>query len=127
MTKNEVMQRLIDALDKNDNYAQVIALAEIRTALAQPEQKPHGYLQLKNAKFYYELEGVIDHKNYLPLYTAPPQRKPLNEREIELIDDMIEVQLIHAERCDSMPNRAMAEKQKRWNMERVELLTKLKE
>lgn len=48
------------------------------------------------------------------------------EREIELIDEMIEVQLIHSERLDSIPNRAMADKQKGWNMERVALLQKIK-
>ena len=37
--EREVMQRLIDALDKNDNYAQAMALAEIRAALAQPEKE----------------------------------------------------------------------------------------
>lgn len=50
----------------------------------------------------------------------------MTDRELELIDGMIEVQLTHAERCDSIPNRAMAEKQKGWDMERVELLKKLR-
>lgn len=50
----------------------------------------------------------------------------LTEREIELIDGMIEVQLDHAERCDRIANRTMADKQKGWDMERVELLRKLK-
>ena len=49
----------------------------------------------------------------------------LTEREIELIDGMIEVQLHHAQRCDSMQN-AMAKKQKGWNLERVSLLEKIK-
>lgn len=44
----------------------------------------------------------------------------------ELIDGMIEVQLHHAERCDGIANRAMAEKQKGWDMERVALLRKLR-
>ena len=55
-----------------------------------------------------------------------PVREPLTEREIELIDGMIEVQLNHAARCDAIANRVMAEKQKGWDMERVELLRKLK-
>lgn len=63
-------------------------------------------------------------------YTSPQpsQRsgKPLTPREIELLDGMIEVQLDHALRCDSIGNRTMAEKQKAWDMERVELLRKLK-
>jgi len=50
----------------------------------------------------------------------------LNPREIELIDGMIQVQLHHAEVCDGMANRAMADKQKGWDMERVALLQKFK-
>ncbi len=65
-----------------------------------------------------------------PFYTTPPaaQLAPvlLTERELELIDGMIEVQLDHAKRCDSIANRTMAEKQKGWDMERVALLQKLK-
>lgn len=56
----------------------------------------------------------------------PTQKEPLTAREIELIDGMIEVQLHHANRCDNIGNRPMAEKQKGWDMERVELLKKLK-
>ncbi len=64
-------------------------------------------------------------------YTTPPaaQRQwvGLTERELELIDGMIAVQLDHAARCDGIANRTMAEKQKGWDMERVALLQKLKE
>ena len=62
----------------------------------------------------------------LPLYTSPPKREPLTDREIELLDGMIEVQLNHAEQCDKIANRTMAIKQKGWDMERVALLKKLK-
>lgn len=51
---------------------------------------------------------------------------PLTPREIELLDGMIAVQLDHATRCDAIANRAMADKQKGWDMERVALLQKLK-
>ena len=51
----------------------------------------------------------------------------LTEREVELLDGMIEVQLHHAAQCDSIANRTMADKQKGWDIERVELLRKLKE
>lgn len=57
-------------------------------------------------------------------HAAPVQ---LTERELELIDGMIEVQLRHAEQCDGIANRTMAKKQKGWDMERVALLQKLKE
>ena len=51
----------------------------------------------------------------------------LTEREIELIGGMIEVQLHHAQRCDSMQNSSMAQKQKVWDLERVALLERIKE
>ena len=50
----------------------------------------------------------------------------MTEREIDLLDGMIEVQLQHAARCDAIPNRTMAEKQKGWDMERVTLLRKVR-
>jgi hypothetical protein len=78
-------------------------------------------------------------------YTAPMYTKPENidtksgcvdrvnsepvawsERELELIDGMIEVQLNHAEQCDRIANRPLAEKQKGWDMERVAILQKIK-
>jgi hypothetical protein len=49
----------------------------------------------------------------------------LTDREIELLDGMIRSELNHAERCDALRNRAMAEKQKGFDMERVELLKKI--
>jgi len=56
----------------------------------------------------------------------------LSDREIELIDGMIEVQLHHAEQCQAMIDRpggnaVMAAKQLSWDMERVELLRKVKQ
>ena len=54
----------------------------------------------------------------------------LSERELELVNGMIEVQLHHAAQCQEMIDRpggnvTMATKQKGWDMERVELLRKL--
>ena len=56
----------------------------------------------------------------------------LSDREIELIDGMIGVQLHHAEQCQSMIDRSggnviMAKQQLGWDMERVELLRKVKQ
>ncbi len=66
------------------------------------------------------------------VYTTPQPTQaqavavPLTDREIELIDGMIQVQLDHASRCDAIANRSIADKQKGWDMERVALLQKLK-
>jgi hypothetical protein len=48
------------------------------------------------------------------------------ERELELIDGMIQVHLDHAARCDGIANRGMADRQKLWDMERVALLKKVR-
>ena len=57
-----------------------------------------------------------------------PEQEPVawTDRELELIDGMIEVQLRHAAQCDAIANRPMAERQKGWDMERVALLRKIK-
>ena len=74
------------------------------------------------------LKTYEGHQPDVKLYTAPQpvEREPLTPREIELIDGMIAVQLDHAMRCDAIANRAMADKQKGWDMERVALLQKFK-
>ena len=50
----------------------------------------------------------------------------LTTREVELIDGMIATELRHASRCDAIQNRVMGEKQKKWDLERVALLEKIK-
>jgi hypothetical protein len=50
----------------------------------------------------------------------------LTQQEIELIDGMIEVQRNHAQRCDMIQNRRMAEKQKARDLERVALLERIR-
>ena len=69
-----------------------------------------------------------DIANALSDRLAQPEQEPVawTERELELINGMIGMQLHHAEQCDHIPNRKMAEKQKGWDMERVTLLQKVK-
>lgn len=104
-------------------------IAELRAALAeQPAaQEPVAWWHKKSNTF---TSGslVSNFQEWMPLYTAPhpAKRVPLTPRELELIDGMIEVQLAHAERCDAIANRRMASKQKEWDMERVELLRKIR-
>ena len=49
----------------------------------------------------------------------------LSAREVELVHGMIQVQLRHADQCDSIQNRPMAQRQKGLDMERVALLRKV--
>jgi hypothetical protein len=95
------------------------ARAALRAALEQPEQEVKG----------------CDHCRH-PLYAAikcrvcglVTKQEPVawTDRELQLIDGMIEVQLRHAAQCDGIANRTMAERQKGWDMERVSLLRKIK-
>lgn len=57
----------------------------------------------------------------------PAQQMAWTPRELELIDEMIENYQSHANQCDGIANRRMAEKQKGWDMERVALLRKVRE
>ena len=59
---------------------------------------------------------------------AQQEQEPVawTDRELQLVDGMIEVQLHHAAQCDGIANRTMAERQKGWDMERVALLRKIK-
>jgi hypothetical protein len=107
--------------------------------LEQQEQKPYCYAYEYDCAFGAHIQfhpGPYDGKagpdRAVPLYTHPPRREAQQEpvawtdRELQLIDGMIEVQLHHAAQCDGIANRTMAEKQKGWDMERVALLQKIK-
>jgi hypothetical protein len=79
----------------------------------------------------YENGDLGDLKHYaraLRAALAQQEQEPVawTDRELQLIDGMIEVQLRHAAQCDGIANRTMAEKQKGWDMERVALLQKIK-
>lgn len=73
-----------------------------------------------------ELGYIKTDKSNQPAFSARQMREAMTERELELIDGMITVQLDHAQRCDAISNRDMAEKQKGWDMERVELLRRIR-
>jgi len=123
----------------------------LRDRLAQPEQEPvawvcEGSSSDEKHAIDYQQEDVDAIPIGTMLYATPPQQELVidcprcghccpksnqepvawSEREIELIDGMIEVQLKHARTCDSMANRTMADKQKGWDLERVTLLEKIK-
>lgn len=49
----------------------------------------------------------------------------LTPREVELVHGMIAVQQNHADTCDRIANRKMADKQKGWDLERIALLNKI--
>jgi hypothetical protein len=56
------------------------AFEALRAALAEPVQEPVAWLRKNGFRFLGVAEPQDDSE--LPLYTAPPQRKPLTEEEI---------------------------------------------
>ena len=69
--------------------------------------------------------GFVEGERAAIVAQATGQRPRLTEREIGLLNGMIDVHLQHAERCDAIQNRRLAEMQKGWDMERVALLRKV--
>ncbi len=70
------------------------AITTIKEALAQPEQEPVAWLDEYGNAFplsakHYSVVG----KHWKPLYTTPPQRKPLTDEQIdkfiEQVEDMV--------------------------------------
>lgn len=141
MTDREAMQQALEALEffwdngyRNIAMKQKTTMDALRERLAQPEQEPMALQTVYETIIHWDEGGGKRSRRELArrivdLYTTPPQRTwvGLTDREVELLDGMIEVQLHHANQCDRMANRVMADKQKGWDMERVELLRKLKE
>jgi hypothetical protein len=95
-----------------------VAARVVRRILPEEDERP------EESTYDVQWIGVDPYKFAGDLFTRPAV--PLTEREIELIDGMIEAQLHHAAQCDAIQNRTMADKQKGWDMERVELLRKFK-
>ena len=103
----------------------------LRAALAAeaPQPPPLRFADIRELRTACAMQGLSQEFEELlaQATAAPPQvQRPLTERELQLIDGMIEVQRHHADQCDRIANRVMAEKQKGWDMERVDLLLKLR-
>lgn len=104
MTDRELMQQVLDALEKIAAYRPltfaecsdaeaVMGIAEeaipaLRERLAQPEQEPvaHVYLFEPNGRPRVAWDNAKDIKIGDKLYTAPPQRKPLTHPQIHEFD-----------------------------------------
>ena len=97
MTDRELMQQALDALNHVNVQDRVQIITALRDRLAQPEQEPVAWL------FQHEETGLTEcvdtqqvewgfEKNnprwqkIAPLYTTPPQRKPLTHPQIHEFD-----------------------------------------
>jgi len=56
---------------------------DLRAALAQPEQEPAAWLRQRDNTLALN-DGGLFGSDWTPLYTHPPQRKPLTDDEIEM-------------------------------------------
>ena len=105
-------------------------ITALRAALAQQEQDwkalYDAQVRLTDAAMWRAESAQRMLDAALAQQEQEPEPVAWTDRELELIDGMIEVQLHHAAQCDGIANRTMAEKQKGWDMERVALLRKIK-
>ena len=101
MTKDEVLKLALEALkyplnQSHENFnvdmAELLAhraITAIKEALAQPEQEPvailHRYPSKCRMTVEYTDEITEVREGSWPLYTTPPQSKPLTDEEIILI------------------------------------------
>ena len=105
MTKDEVLQMALEALEKSTRYFNIVRLGEsrlkdteirgashaaitaIKAALAQPEQStddPVAWMYDGGNKAKMYAEALDDSTGWTPLYTSPPKRewKGLTDEEI---------------------------------------------
>ena len=90
-TDKELMQQALEALESEHPEIQLRAAIALRSRLAQPEQEPVATLLLQAKQNYERNFGPSAAADWIYsdlldlLDTAPPQRKPLTDEEIEFI------------------------------------------
>jgi len=94
MTKDEALKLALEALDGlSEPYDVLKAQKAIREALAQPEQEPVAWGMMNDDGKIYDCICPEEHDRVegeytVPLYTTPPQRKPLsNQKIIEMYNE----------------------------------------
>ena len=95
MTKDEALKLALEALEclKRDFDADQFewgiadeAITAIKEALAQKEQEPLAWISTGPASMiHWTADKPAYGDDWVPLYTAPPQRKPLTDEDVERI------------------------------------------
>ena len=95
MTEKEALKLALEALEDLgmkhfESTGELLAhraITAIKEALAQPEQEPVAYWNFNSGFSHCMIDQLNEaaKKNPAPLYTTPPQRKPLTDEEIILI------------------------------------------
>ena len=97
MTKEEAMKLALEALEADeldmvdDGSGNMVfrkeqAITAMEKLLAQPEQEPLAWISTGTARMiHWTADKPAYGDDWVPLYTAPPQRKPLTDEDIERI------------------------------------------
>jgi len=93
MTKErEALKLALEALEtsmypQQKQLQAITAIKSVKEALAKPEQEPVAWMNdsTPSGIFARHMEGAKNFGCTIPLYTTPPQRKPLTEQEIGAI------------------------------------------
>ena len=97
MTKEEAMKLALEALEADeldmvdDGSGNMVfrkeqAITAMEKLLAQPEQEPLAWISTGTARMiHWTADKPAYGDDWVPLYTTPPQRKPLTDEDVERI------------------------------------------
>ena len=97
MIKDEALRMALEALEADeldmvdDGSGNMVfrkeqAITAMEKLLAQPEQEPLAWISTGTARMiHWTADKPAYGDDWVPLYTAPPQRKPLTDEDIERI------------------------------------------
>ena len=97
MTKDEALKLALEALEADllemvadvDGHMVFLkdkAITAVKEALAQPKQEPLAWISTGPARMiHWTADKPAYGDDWVPLYTTPPQRKPLTDEEMKKI------------------------------------------
>ena len=95
MTKDEALKMALETLEQLDGIDTETecvtidvgdVIDDIKEALAQPEQEPLAWISTGTARMiHWTADKPAYGDDWVPLYTTPPQRKPLTDEDVERI------------------------------------------
>ena len=87
MSRDDIIRMALESLDSDNPDIQLRAATALRAALAQPVPKPVAWLvYTEGGTSVYVTDNpndLVGAYRALPLYTAPPQRKPLSLTDLQ--------------------------------------------
>ena len=81
---NDLIERLRLGDGTSADHELLLEAADALEALSEPEQKPLAWISTGPARmFHWTADKPAYGDDWVPLYTTPPQRKPLTDEEID--------------------------------------------